>query len=420
MCLPTTPPPVDGTSTHAWFFEPKTADDNKGSLTTDGVEFIAAHKYKAGHYTHLENILNPFWTWITDLLPMTLAPNMVTLIGALHCGLAYGVLWYYAHNLDRPVPDWVIFLGGYCTIMYYTFDCMDGKQARRTNTSSPLGQLFDHGFDCICVLCHVSCVGGTLMVGGTPWLMILQVSLQLSFFLAQWEEYTTHILPHAMGNWFGVTEANYGMGLFSIANSFIDREKVYMSLMKDILPKALLQEFNYVPDVILNMELRHFALCAWFASTAVLVLGSICRVWSSEVVKKNKSFYSSMAKILTPLFIAMGPFLLPMHILKNETRYISVATGLLFSFLTKKMICFSMAKQTFATIQIEAVPYWIALLWIRCDDRITDLGARVILMGLCLWYAFRLLNWAKVAIDQICKRLGIYCFNITKKRSKKE
>jgi hypothetical protein len=27
----------------------------------------------------------------------------------------------------------------------YTFDAVDGKQARRTNSSSPLGELFDHG-----------------------------------------------------------------------------------------------------------------------------------------------------------------------------------------------------------------------------------------------------------------------------------
>ena len=28
-----------------------------------------------------------------------------------------------------------------------TLDAIDGKQARRTKTSSPLGQLFDHGCD---------------------------------------------------------------------------------------------------------------------------------------------------------------------------------------------------------------------------------------------------------------------------------
>jgi hypothetical protein len=30
-------------------------------------------------------------------------------------------------------------------MLMQTFDAVDGKQARRTNSSSPLGELFDHG-----------------------------------------------------------------------------------------------------------------------------------------------------------------------------------------------------------------------------------------------------------------------------------
>ncbi len=30
-------------------------------------------------------------------------------------------------------------------IIYLNFDAIDGKQARRTGTSGPLGELFDHG-----------------------------------------------------------------------------------------------------------------------------------------------------------------------------------------------------------------------------------------------------------------------------------
>ena len=33
--------------------------------------------------------------------------------------------------------------------VYQTMDAIDGKQARRTGTGSPLGELFDHGLDCI-------------------------------------------------------------------------------------------------------------------------------------------------------------------------------------------------------------------------------------------------------------------------------
>lgn len=31
--------------------------------------------------------------------------------------------------------------------IYQSLDAIDGKQARRTNSSSPLGELFDHGCD---------------------------------------------------------------------------------------------------------------------------------------------------------------------------------------------------------------------------------------------------------------------------------
>ena len=82
---------------------------------------------------------------------------MVTTCGGLHCALSYSILWYYSPNFDKVVPNWTLIVLAVCTAAYYTLDCMDGKQSRRTGTSSPLGQLFDHGFDCICLLSH--CAG---------------------------------------------------------------------------------------------------------------------------------------------------------------------------------------------------------------------------------------------------------------------
>ena len=94
----------DGTLKHTWLFEPETAHGGKAALTTDGLDYIAAHKYRPGHYTHLDNLMNPIWTKLTELLPTTVAPNMVTTIGALHCGLTYAVLWYFSPNFDINPP----------------------------------------------------------------------------------------------------------------------------------------------------------------------------------------------------------------------------------------------------------------------------------------------------------------------------
>jgi hypothetical protein len=58
-----------------------------------------------------------------------------------------GVLVQYCPTLTEPAPAWTAALAGAALFTYSTLDNMDGKQARRTGSSSPLGLLFDHGCD---------------------------------------------------------------------------------------------------------------------------------------------------------------------------------------------------------------------------------------------------------------------------------
>lgn len=44
-------------------------------------------------------------------------------------------------------------------------DALDGKQARRTGSSSPLGQLFDHGVDALAVIFEHQLAAAYLMMG---------------------------------------------------------------------------------------------------------------------------------------------------------------------------------------------------------------------------------------------------------------
>lgn len=48
---------------------------------------------------------------------------------------------------NYPIPRWVFLVMGINVFVAYTLDGIDGKQARRTGTSTPLGELFDHGLD---------------------------------------------------------------------------------------------------------------------------------------------------------------------------------------------------------------------------------------------------------------------------------
>jgi len=57
-------------------------------------------------------------------------------------------------------PRWVYLFAAFSVVFYTWLDCFDGKQARRTGTSSPLGQLFDHGCDALSVnllLANIGC-----------------------------------------------------------------------------------------------------------------------------------------------------------------------------------------------------------------------------------------------------------------------
>lgn len=216
---------LDRSGANAWLVEDPCPPD--AVLTLDGISQIAHHKYVAGSYTYLDNFLNPFWTCCTDtFLPMSMAPNMVTTIGGLACLLSYIVTWYYLPQFEElpenPVPSWLLVANGFAVFLYYTLDCMDGKQARRTGTSSPLGQLFDHGIDTFANMFMLSVCQSFLMLGPSKAYMWSQLWLQVSFFGAQWEEYHTGILPHSYGGCIGVTEVRSLVLIDSLIHSNLE------------------------------------------------------------------------------------------------------------------------------------------------------------------------------------------------------
>ena len=48
-------------------------------------------------------------------------------------------------GIDSNAPNWVYFIVALSIEAYQILDNLDGKQARRTGSSTPLGEIFDHG-----------------------------------------------------------------------------------------------------------------------------------------------------------------------------------------------------------------------------------------------------------------------------------
>lgn len=76
---------------------------------------------------------------------------MITLSGFFFTIFGVVLLSMVSPDLKTETHSFVYFIFALCVWLNSTFDNVDGKQARRTNSSSALGELFDHGCDALCV-----------------------------------------------------------------------------------------------------------------------------------------------------------------------------------------------------------------------------------------------------------------------------
>lgn len=116
-----------------------------GYIGAHGVQALHRYKYSGVDHSYVAKyVLQPFWSRCVNFFPLWMPPNMITLTGFLFLVTSALLGYIYSPQLDSPPPRWVNFAHGLLLFLYQTFDAVDGKQARRTNSSSPLGELFDH------------------------------------------------------------------------------------------------------------------------------------------------------------------------------------------------------------------------------------------------------------------------------------
>ena len=144
------------------------------------------YKYKPGKYTALENALQAYWNYMVSLLPMWVAPNLVTFIGWLIFLSSSLAFFYYSFSFQGAIPSWCFFYAAISLFTYQTLDAIDGKQARRTNSSSVLGQLFDHGCDAFSTSFAILCPGYAVQLEDHH-IYILYFSSYTALWLMTWK-----------------------------------------------------------------------------------------------------------------------------------------------------------------------------------------------------------------------------------------
>ena len=112
-------------------------------LNAENIRAIKEYKYNGGDSSLVyQYVLSPFAQMlVNNFVPLSVAPNVITLSGlllTLVCSILHIIL-----NPDlKDCPPWLCLFSGFCIFGYQTLDNMDGKQARRTGSSSALGNIY--------------------------------------------------------------------------------------------------------------------------------------------------------------------------------------------------------------------------------------------------------------------------------------
>ena len=144
-----------------------------------------------------------------NLIPLWLAPNLITLLSLLFniIGLLF-VLIECKNDFSKclsPTSTLIITITHY---LYIIFDNLDGKQARRTKTSSSFGMLLDHGCDVFTNICILYNISHLCRIGNDNiYMTLFVVTLLVGFFYMTYEEYALGELY--LGPFNGADEGNF-------------------------------------------------------------------------------------------------------------------------------------------------------------------------------------------------------------------
>jgi phosphatidylglycerophosphate synthase len=324
-----------------------------GPIPLEYIENInKGYKYSCVDDSILGPLMQPWWNYVVELVPRTVAPNAITLVGFMAVVVAFEFF-----------PDNYLLLA-LATFVYQTLDAIDGKQARRTGSSSPLGELFDHGCDAVSTGFFMLAFSKAVAMDPMQTKAMLATSYA-AFYAAQWNEYYTGTMYLPALN---VTEVQVAMmGLFA-----------FIGLVGNNDPAA-------VGFVVGSTQ---SAVAAWGA-----ILSGLAGL--ATYVRGVPSVFDTM---LLPVLGAVGITMVG----DGTDRYFLLAASLAYSVLVGKVVVARVVH--FPYTVANTLPEILAL----SVGLFTPVDSRIVLgVELALWGRFAL-----GVIHQLTHFLGIHALTI--------
>ncbi|XP_058081745.1 choline/ethanolaminephosphotransferase 1-like isoform X2 [Magnolia sinica] len=388
-----------------------------GYIGHHGIAALHKYKYSGVDRSYLAKyVLQPFWTRCVHIFPLWMPPNMITLTGFIFLLISALLGYIYSPRLDTAPPRWVHVAHGLLLFLYQTFDAVDGKQARRTNSSSPLGELFDHGCDALACAFESLAFGSTAMCGrNTFWFWIISA---VPFYFATWEHFFTNTLVLPEIN--GPTEGLMLIYMCHFFTAIVGAEWWAQDFRVSI---PFLSWIPLIPEIPLYGVVLFVMVLAGVLPT---VGYNIYNVY--QVVQARKGSMLLALAMLYPFLVLVGgvliwSFLSPSDIMGTQPHLLIVGTGFAFGFLVGRMILAHLCDEpkglkTGMCLSLLYLPLAIAnALTASLNDGIPLVDETLVLLGYCAFTVSLYMHFATSVIHELTTALGIYCFRITRKEA---
>uniref|UniRef100_A0A4W4DZ23 Ethanolaminephosphotransferase 1 n=1 Tax=Electrophorus electricus TaxID=8005 RepID=A0A4W4DZ23_ELEEL len=354
-------------------------------------------------------IMHPFWNSMVKILPTWLAPNLITFTGFMFLVLNFAILSFYDYDFyaaaegHAHVPSLVWIAAGLFNFLAYTLDGVDGKQARRTHSSTPLGELFDHGLDswaCVFFVCSMYSVFGRGASGvGVLTLYWLLWVVLFSFILSHWEKYNTGVLFLPWG---------------------YDLSQVTISIVY-IITAVVGVETWYEP-VIWNIHYRDIfivmILGCLFTVTLPMSLYNIVKAYRAGSLK-HSSMYEALLPFFSPVLLfvlaTLWACLSPGDVLGRQPRLFYLMVGTAFANVTCKLIVCQMSNTRCQALSWLLLPM-AAVVLLVCSG-VAQQSETLVLYAWTAVVVLSHVHYGVSVVKQLSDHFNIYAFSLTKPRS---
>lgn len=383
----------------------------KKFLSKDHLDGFDRYKYSCidDSWTSIY-VMHPLWNYLVEFFPTWLAPNLITFVAFILSVLNYILFAYYDYGFDSSteIPRWVFLFSGLNVFIYYTLDGIDGKQARRTGTSTPLGELFDHGLDSYntpFIMIYLFSLFG--VANFPPYRMqLMTFNVYLNFYLSHFEKYNTSVMFLPMG----YDGTLWGCTIALLLAFVVGVDFYSQPLLFGLSPTNFVEIMMYALPFLLNYP---------------FVLNNIHKAYRDETGKMRT--FNEAVKPLYPLvwlFVISNcwAFFSPNRILEFDPRVFFMITGTIFSNFACKLIVAQMADTVYNACNFQLVVYTISVLiciipyQLVLDWTLPAVVEQWTLYTLVIVFSILHFYYGFAVVSEMCQHFGIKCFTIKPKQ----